>query len=99
VSAIEAVGEVPAARDDVFTFLAALPNHWTLANRWIEVVSLQTPAEAPRGSEPDGAVVRIRGPLGLRRTARTQVLSAEPPARICGRAELPGGTRRLSPGC
>jgi Polyketide cyclase / dehydrase and lipid transport len=95
VSAIEAVGEIPAARENVFAFLAALPNHWALANRWIEVLSLQAPAEAPSGSEPDQGLVLIRGPLGLRRTARTQVLSAEPPARICGRAELPGGASAI----
>ena len=92
MSAIEAVGEVQAPRDEVFAFLAALPNHWALANRWIEVVSLQAAGERPGESGPDGGVVRIRGPLGLRRTARTEVLSAEPPARISGRAELPGGT-------
>jgi hypothetical protein len=28
VPAIEAVGEVPAAREEVFAFLASLPNHW-----------------------------------------------------------------------
>jgi hypothetical protein len=91
VPAIEAVGEVPAAREEVFAFLASLPNHWALANRWIEVISLQA-AAAPGGGEPNGGVVRIRGPLGLHRTARTEVLAAEPPARISGRAELPGGT-------
>lgn len=89
--AIEAVGEVPAAREEVFAFLASLPNHWALANRWIEVIGLQA-AEPPGGSEPNGGVFRIRGPLGLHRTARTEVLAAEPPARISGRAELPGGT-------
>jgi hypothetical protein len=92
VAAIEAVGEVPATRDGVFAFLAALPNHWGLANRWIEVLSLQAPPEAPAGSDPDGGVVQICGPLGIRRTARTQVLAADPPSRISGRAELPGGT-------
>jgi Polyketide cyclase / dehydrase and lipid transport len=92
VPAIEAVGEVAAAREEVFAFLAALPNHWALANRWIEVVSLEAPDDAPGGSDPNGGVVRIRGPLGLHRTARTEVLSAEAPARISGRAELRGGT-------
>jgi Polyketide cyclase / dehydrase and lipid transport len=37
-------------------------------------------------------VVQICGQLGIRRTARTDVLAAEPPSRISGRAELPGGT-------
>ena len=91
MATIEAVGAVPAAREEVFGFLAALPNHWALANRWIEVVSLRPAAAAP--SESQGGMVRIKGPLGLRRTARTTVLSAQPPARMSGRAELPGGTR------
>jgi Polyketide cyclase / dehydrase and lipid transport len=91
-ASIEAVGEVPAARDEVFAFLAALPNHWALANRWIEVVSLDEPRLGVGGAAPEGGVVRIRGPLGLRRTARTRVLRADPPRRLSGRAELPGGT-------
>jgi hypothetical protein len=88
---IEAVREVPATREDVFAFLAALPNHWALANRWIEVVSLESGPEAPRGGEFDRGIVRIRGPLGLRRTARTRVLAADPPGRMSGSAQL-GGT-------
>ena len=85
---IEAVGDVPAPRAQVFAFLEALPNHWALAGRWIKVVSLNGSAD----EAPDGGVVRIHGPLGLRRTARTRVLSGEPPERISGSAELSGGT-------
>jgi hypothetical protein len=43
-----------------------------------------------------GGRVRIRGPLGLSRVARTQVIEAEPPApvgRLHGRAELGRTTR------
>jgi hypothetical protein len=59
-----------------------------LAGRWIEVVSINGSV----AEQPDGGVVRIHGPLGLRRTARTRVLSGEPPERIAGSAELGGGT-------
>jgi hypothetical protein len=81
---IEADGLVPARREAVFAFLADLANHWALADRWVEVVSL-TPAH-------DGGRVTVRGPLGLRRTVDTRVDDVEPPARIGGTARL-GRTR------
>jgi hypothetical protein len=37
--------------------------------------------------------VRISGPLGLHRTARTTVIDAQPDHLMCGTAELSGGTR------
>jgi hypothetical protein len=75
---------VPAGREAVFAFLADLANHWDLADRWVEVVSL-TPAH-------DGGRVRVHGPLGLRRTVDTRVQAVDPPSRIEGEAEL-GRTR------
>jgi hypothetical protein len=77
---IAASGLVAARREAVFAFLSELDNHWLVADRWIDVVCLD--------DERDGGRVRIRGPLGLRRTARTQVLAAEPPARLEGSAVL-----------
>jgi len=80
---IEASGVVPAAPEAVFRFLSKLENHWHLADRWIEVVELN-----------DGSGrVRMHGPLGLRRTARTIVLDAQPDHVMHGTAELSGGTR------
>jgi hypothetical protein len=84
---IAADGLVPIGREAVFAFLAELSNHWLVADRWIDVVCLD--------DEGDGGRVRIRGPLGLRRTARTQVLKAEPPARLEGRAALGGTVARV----
>ena len=79
---IEATGVVPAAPEAVFRFLSSLGNHWALADRWIEVVELD-----------DGSGrVRMHGPLGLRRTARTIVVDAEPDHVMHGTAELSGGT-------
>jgi uncharacterized protein YndB with AHSA1/START domain len=79
---IEAEGVVAAAPEAVFRFLSRLENHWKLADRWIEVVELN-----------DGSGrVRIRGPLGLQRTARTTVVDAQPNHVIHGTAELSGGT-------
>ncbi len=83
---IEADGLVPAGREAVFAFLADLANHWALADRWVEVVSLM-PAH-------DGGRVTLRGPLGLRRTVDTRVDGVEAPAHIGGTARL-GRTRAV----
>lgn len=81
---IQAEGVVPATPEAVFRFLSHLANHWKLADRWIEVVELD-----------DGSGrVRMRGPLGLSRTARTIVVDAQPDHVMHGTAEL-GRTRAL----
>jgi uncharacterized protein YndB with AHSA1/START domain len=80
---IEATRVVRATPEAVFRFLSALENHWTLAGRWVEVVAL---------NDSSGRV-RIHGPLGLRRTAGTKVVDAEPDHLLKGIAELSGGTR------
>jgi hypothetical protein len=87
VAPITADGVIPATPEDVFAFLSRLENHWRLANRWIRVVHL----EGPDGGE--GGAVRIHGPLGLSRTARTTVLRADPPREMCGSAEVGPRTR------
>jgi hypothetical protein len=86
---IEAVALVPAAQEDVFAFLSDLGNHWKLADRFVEVLTL----EASDGVHADGGRVRLRGPLGLRRTATTRVVAAREPRLLIGTAELAGGTR------
>jgi len=73
---------VAAAPEAVFSFLASLENHWKLAGRWVEVVSI----------EDGSGRLRIRGPLGLYRTARTTVVDAQPSHVMHGTAELSGGT-------
>jgi hypothetical protein len=85
---IIADGIVAATPEEVFAFLSRLENHWRLAGPWIDVVHLQG---SPDGG--DGGAVRIRGPLGLSRTARTAVLRADPPREMCGRAEVGSRTR------
>jgi hypothetical protein len=81
---------VPAEPEEVFDFLSRLGNHWLLASRFVEVLELD--GSAP-GTPPDRGTVRLRGPLGLRRTARTTVTASRPPRLIIGTAELRGGTR------
>jgi hypothetical protein len=79
---IEATRVVRASPEAVFGFLASLENHWKLAGRWVEVVSI----------DDASGRVRIHGPLGLRRTARTTVVDASPSHVMHGTAELSGGT-------
>jgi hypothetical protein len=55
----------------VFAFVADVHNHWRLSRRFAELDSLDSDARGGR--------VRIRGPLGLSRVARTRVLAAEEP--------------------
>ena len=79
ISATRVVASSPEA---VFAFLAKLENHWKLAGRWVEPVSI----------DEAGGEVCIHGPLGLRRTARTTVVDAHPSSVLHGTAELSGGT-------
>jgi uncharacterized protein YndB with AHSA1/START domain len=90
---VEATRTVPASPDEVFAFLSDLGNHWRLADRWIEVLSLERPPDAD--ARADRGRVRMRGPLGMSRIAATRVLEAEPSASMAGSAELSGGTRAL----
>jgi uncharacterized protein YndB with AHSA1/START domain len=78
---------VPATAEAIFAFLSDLENHWLIADRFVEVVSL----EGPQGARHGGRV-RIRGPLGIRRTAETRVTATEPTHRLWGRADLGRGT-------
>ena len=83
---IAATGHLQHSADVVFEFLSDLRNHWRLEERFFELDDVT----ADRGR------VRIRGPLGLRRVARTKVLEAEPPGpvgRLHGHAEIGRSTR------
>ena len=84
---IEATAVVDAPPDEVFDFLCDLGNHWRLVDRLVTVVSLE-------GDPPDRAVVRLHGPLGLRRTVHTHVTASRAPRLLIGVAEM-GDTRAL----
>ena len=86
---IAAIGIVRAPPEEVFGFLSDLENHWRLADRFIVVVNLE---RGPDGRARGGRV-RMRGPLGLSRTATTSVLAADVPGRMLGVAEVGGRTR------
>jgi uncharacterized protein YndB with AHSA1/START domain len=82
---IESEAVIPAPVEEVFEFLSDLRNHWQLTAHSIHVVEL----DAGR----DGGLVRIRGPLGVGRTAHTHVTARRSPRLIIGTAELRSGTR------
>jgi uncharacterized protein YndB with AHSA1/START domain len=85
---VEATALVDAPCEAVFDFLADLENHWIVAERF-DVVSLHTGGDG----RVDGGEVRVHGPLGLRRTARTRVAAVRPPRLIIGTAEIGSRTR------
>lgn len=91
VAEIESTGLVPAPPEDVFEFLSDLEHHWRLVDRFVQVREL----DGPDGQAADGGVVRLRGPLGVRRTARTRVTESQPPRLIIGTAEMGSATRAV----
>ena len=74
---------VAVDRGEVFGFLSDLENHWLIADRFVDVIDLEGPPGARTGGR-----VRIRGPLGVRRTARTRVDFARPVEEMGGSADL-----------
>jgi hypothetical protein len=88
VAEIAADGIVHAPSEAVFAFLSDLENHWLIADRFVDVLRLNGKA-----GDRNGGWVRLRGPLGLRRTASTRVLAAEPPRLMAGVAEVDASTR------
>lgn len=80
---LRAEAVVRAPREAVFAFLADLENHWRLAQPFVQVLELS----GPEGAR-DGGRVRIRGPLGVGRVARTRVEEVSAPERLRGRADV-----------
>lgn len=86
---IEARATIGHAPERLFEFLSDLRNHWRLEDAFVELGGLE--GDARHG--PAGGRVRIKGPLGLSREARTKVLEAIPPGpatpgSLSGRADL-----------
>jgi hypothetical protein len=76
---IEATRAVPMAAERLFALLSDIRNHWPLIRGLVEPVR----ADGPHHSE-----VRVRGPLGLRRTARAGLLVGLDPHFLIGSAEI-----------
>lgn len=71
-------------RRELYAELADLRGHWELAGRWVQPLELRE----------DGGVVRVRGPLGLRRTIHTSLIDARAPDFVAGEARS-GATRAV----
>ena len=76
--AIAASENVDAPVEDVYAVLADLRRHWQLAGTWVDPLELDI----------DGGLVRLHGPMGIARTARTRVVDAEPPTLLSGEAQI-----------
>jgi Polyketide cyclase / dehydrase and lipid transport len=76
----------PAPAHAVYRFLESLANHALIMDHRLRLNGV-----APGGQ---GARIAIRGPLGLRRTARTVITRLEPPSRFEGTASV--GRRTLA---
>jgi hypothetical protein len=85
---IAATREIPAPRETIFGFLATLENHAALARGSVELLSLEC-----RAGTASEAVVRLRGPLAIRRTASTAITGTRAPESISGRAWIGPRTR------
>src|SRR4051812_15931446 len=85
---ITATRKLPVPPQMVFGYLEDLTNHVSLAPHSAKVLSLG-PGDHGLGQ----AVVRLSGPLGLRRTATTEIIRAEAPGFIAGRASVGSRTR------
>jgi uncharacterized protein YndB with AHSA1/START domain len=81
VTEISAAGVIGAPAAPIFDHLADLRTHWELAGG--RVTLLEPDADAARGGR-----VRMRGPLGVGREATTEVLRAERPTLLEGRARV-----------
>jgi hypothetical protein len=71
---------VPQRPERVYAFLADLRNHWQLSRRFAELEQLD--------GDRQGGRVRIRGPLGLSRVARTRVEDTIEPSELRGEARV-----------
>jgi uncharacterized protein YndB with AHSA1/START domain len=87
---VDATALVPAPVEEVFAFLDDLGNHWIVADRFVEVVDLHR----GDGGRANGGSVRLRGPLGVRRTVETRVVAVKAPRLLIGTAEAGDGRTR-----
>ena len=80
---IAACRPIAAPPEVAYALLADLRTHWALADHWTEV----------RAIGAAGGTIRLRGPLGVRRTVRVRVRRRVPVRELEGIAELGPSTR------
>jgi hypothetical protein len=77
---ITASRTLPHRPEEVFAFLADLDKHWRLTDRYLRLDDVAPDQRAGR--------IAIRSPIGLHRTARTEVTTMVPPERFGGLATV-----------
>ena len=82
---LSAAATVAAPPERVFAFLRSLDRHWAL------IGARAVPVEMHAGG--DGYRVRLHGPLGIRRTVQTCIVSAREPRLLVGTVEAGARTR------
>jgi len=85
ISARRTVPVTPAA---AFAFLSRPSNHHRLVTSRIRLLEL----DLTRDGELHGGLMRLRGPLGLRRRARTRLAETRRPVHLAGTARVGAGT-------
>lgn len=85
VPAVRARRRVGRPASDLYAQLSDLRSHWDLAGRWVQPLELNH----------DGGVVRVRGPLGLRRTITTRLTELRPAECVAGEATIGRTTARI----
>lgn len=85
---ITARAELADSPQVVFDFLANLRQHGSLAPSSVRLLSRD-----PDTGVPVHAIVRLRGPLTIRRTATAKIVRTRPPGIIAGRAKIGRRTR------
>lgn len=86
---ISAHRALPVEPAQAFAFLSRPHNHRRLATRRVRVCELEVTGDG----ELRGALIVLRGPLWLRRPARTRVVSTRPPSHLAGTARVGSGTQ------
>jgi hypothetical protein len=76
---------ISAEPEDVYAFLRTLGNH----------VELMRGAAEPGSVHDDGAVLRLQGPLGIRRHVQTRLTYTSDPDSIVGTAQAGAATRGI----
>lgn len=78
---VRASRTIPASPEAIFAFLEEPDRHWQLLGRRLEPL---------RAYDGERSQVRLRGPLGVRRTLWIQLAVARPPHELVGRVEAGG---------
>lgn len=90
-SPITATRRIDTTAATVFGFLGELENHWRLSPCF-QVLEL----DRNDLGAATGGTIRVRGPIGLRRTVRTRVEEVDPPTGMRGSAVAEGMRAEVS---